>query len=133
MEGETGGKAAAAMDQAMEKKVWLGWLLAFYGELLTENQREMARLHWEEDFSLAEIAQQFSVSRQSVHDTVSRTERQLEGWEEKLGLLRRFQRMEEGLRACEGELSQVEASPQTAGHLSSARQWIAALLDQEEE
>ena len=117
----------------MEKKVLLSWLLAFYGELLTENQREMARLHWEEDLSLAEIAEQFSVSRQSVHDTVSRTERQLESWEEKLGLLRRFQRMEEGLKACEGELSQITATQETARHLAAARQWIARLLDQEEE
>ena len=117
----------------MEKKVLLSWLLAFYGELLTDNQREMARLHWEEDLSLTEIAEQFSVSRQSVHDTVGRTERQLESWEEKLGLLRRFQRMEEGLRACEAELSQIEATAETALHLAAARQWIARLLDQEEE
>ena len=119
--------------ETMEKKVYLSWLLAFYGELLTENQREMARLHWEEDFSLAEIAQQFAVSRQSVHDTVGRTERQLESWEEKLGLLRRFQKMEEGLRACDAELTQIIPSPETEGYLSAARRWIAALLDQEEE
>ena len=42
--------------ETMEKKIYLSWLLAFYGEMLTENQREMARLHWEEDYSLAEIA-----------------------------------------------------------------------------
>ena len=117
----------------MEKKVYLSWLLAFYGELLTENQREMARLYWEEDWSLAEIAQQFSVSRQSVHDTVGRTEKQLESWEEKLGLLRRFRRMEDGLKACEAELSQIEATAESARHLDAARQWIAQLLDQEEE
>ena len=118
---------------AMEKKVSLSWLLAFYGEMLTENQREMARLHWEEDFTLAEIAQQFSVSRQSVHDTVSRTEKQLEGLEEKLGLLRRFQKMKEGLKACEKELSLVVPSDESKPHPSAARRWIAALLDQEEE
>ena len=119
--------------ETMEKKIYLSWLLAFYGELLTENQREIARLHWEEDLSLAEIAQQFSVSRQSVHDTVSRTERQLAGWEEKLGLLRRFQNMEESLRACDAELRQIEPTPQTEEHLAAARRWIAALMDQAEE
>ena len=117
----------------MEKKVYFSWLLAFYGELLTKNQREMARLHWEEDLSLAEIAQQFSVSRQSVHDTVGRTERQLEGWEEKLRLLKRFEKMEEGLRACESELRLITPTPETEAHLAAARRWIAALLDQEEE
>ena len=118
---------------SIEKKMSLSWLLAFYGDMLTENQRELARLHWEEDFTLAEIAQQFSVSRQSVHDTLSRTEKQLEGMEQKLGLLRRFQRMENGLRSCEAELSKVVSTPETTAHLASARRWIKALLDQEEE
>ena len=46
----TGGGTGMEKN-AMEKKVTLSWLLAFYGEMLTENQREMARLHWEEDLS----------------------------------------------------------------------------------
>jgi len=117
----------------MEKKVSLSWLLAFYGEMLTENQREMARLHWEEDLTLAEIAQQFSVSRQSVHDTISRTEKQLEMLEDKLGLLRRFKEMEKGLKACRQALSQVIPTKDTAHHLQDAQRWIVALLDQEEQ
>ena len=117
----------------MEKKVSLSWLLAFYGEMLTENQREISRLYWEEDFSLAEIAQQFSISRQSVHDTISRTEKQLEGMEEKLGLLRRFRAVEEGLRACKEELEMVVPTLETGMHLDAARRWIKALLDQEEQ
>ena len=116
----------------MEKKVTLSWLLAFYGDMLTDNQREMARLHWEEDFSLAEIASQFSVSRQSVFDTVNRTEKQLTALEEKLGLLGRFQKMEAGLRACQAELSKVRATEESAGHLAEARRWIDELLNQEE-
>ena len=116
----------------MEKKVTLSWLLAFYGDLLTENQREMARLHWEEDFSLAEIASQFSVSRQSVHDTLNRTEKQLTALEEKLGLLAKFRKMETGLRACKAALSQVRATEETEGHLHEARRWIDELLNQEE-
>lgn len=118
---------------SMEKKVSLSWLLAFYGEMLTKNQREMARLHWEEDLTLAEIAQQFSISRQSVHDTVTRTEKQLESLEEKLGLRRRFQAMENGLRACEGELAQVIPTENTREHWAAARRWLVSLLDQEEE
>ena len=116
----------------MEKRALLSWLLSFYGSMLTENQREMARLHWEEDLSLAEIAAQFAVTRQSVHDTVGRTERQLEALEEKLGLLSRFQRMEEGLRACREELLQITPGQDSRGHLDTAVKWIDALLDQEE-
>lgn len=118
---------------AMEKRALLSWLLSFYGSMLTENQREMARLHWEEDLSLAEIAAQFSVTRQSVHDTVGRTERQLEALEEKLGLLKRFKAVEAGLTACKQELDQVEATDKTLPHLLAARRMIESLLDQEEE
>ena len=117
----------------MEKRALLSWLLSFYGSMLTENQREMARLHWEEDLSLAEIAAQFSVTRQSVHDTVGRTERQLEALEEKLGLLKRFRAVEEGLTACREELNRVEATEETLPHLLAARRMIESLLDQEEE
>ena len=117
----------------MEKKVLLSWLLSFYGSMLTENQREMARLHWEEDLSLTEIAAQFSVTRQSVHDTVGRTERQLEALEEKLGLLKRFKAVEAGLTACREELGRVEATEKSLPHLLAARRMIESLLDQEEE
>lgn len=118
---------------AMEKKVRLCWLLSFYGEMLTENQLEMARLHWEEDYSLTEIAEQFSVSRQSVFDTVSRTEKQLETLEEKIRMLRFFQRMEKGLKDCEAELEQVRPEKESEHHLNAARSLIGALLNQEEE
>ena len=118
---------------AMEKKVLLSWLLSFYGSMLTENQREMARLHWEEDYSLTEIAEQFSVSRQSVFDTVNRTEKQLESLESKIGMLRMYRRMEEGLIACQRELSQVRAHEADKKHLDAALSEISALLNQEEE
>ena len=52
-------------------------LLDYYGELLTQKQRLYCDLYYNQDYSLAEIADQFSVSRQSVHDTVSRTEKKL--------------------------------------------------------
>lgn len=118
---------------AMEKKVALSLLLAFYGDLLTDTQREMARLHWEEDLTLAEIAGQFSVSRQSVHDTVSRTEKQLEGLEGKLRLCSRFRRTEEGLQKALNDLEHVRAADGTQPYLQSAREALHALLDQEEE
>ncbi len=118
---------------AMEKKVLLSWLLAFYGSMLTDNQREIARLHWEEDWSLSEIAEQFRVSRQSVHDTVNRTEKQLEGLEAKLGVLQRFREMEKGLKACREELEKVAPSPGTLAHWEAARRILDTLLDQEEE
>ena len=64
-------------------------LLDFYGELLTDKQREYCDLHWNEDWSLAEIAQQGGLSRQGVWDILRRAEAALQGYEAKTGLVRR--------------------------------------------
>ena len=88
------------MELAMNKKVSLSWLLAFYGGMLTDKQRQVLTLHCEEDLSLAEIAQEAGVSRQGVHDMLTRAAQRLFDMEEKLGMAARFQRMEEGLEEC---------------------------------
>ena len=75
----------------MEKIVRQGLLYDFYGELLTEHQRyvyEDVVLH---DLSLSEIAKDQKISRQGVHDLVKRCDRILEGYEEKLHLVEKFQ------------------------------------------
>ena len=87
----------------VETRVELTCLLDFYGPLLTEHRREVLRLYCEEDLSLAEIAEQEAISRQGVHDTVHKAQKQLEEYEEKLGLLARYRRMTQGLARC-GEL-----------------------------
>jgi len=66
-------------------------LYDFYGQLLTRRQREVMRLYHEENYSLSEIADEFSVSRQSVHDTLKNAENALKGYEEKMGLLSRME------------------------------------------
>ena len=81
----TGGIAVA--DSRMMKTM----LLDFYGELLTEKQRECYDLHYNEDLSLAEIAEQSGISRQAVWDNIRRAEAALQDIEEKTGLIRRFQ------------------------------------------
>ena len=65
-------------------------LLDFYGELLTEKQRQCCELHYNEDLSLSEIAEQCGVSRQGVWDNLRRAEAALREFEEKTGLVRRF-------------------------------------------
>ena len=66
-------------------------LLDFYGELLTEKQRECYDLHYNEDLSLSEIAEQLSISRQGVWDNIRRAEQSLTDIEEKTGLVERFE------------------------------------------
>jgi len=65
-------------------------LLDFYGQLLTERMRILLELHYAEDMSLAEIAGQENISRQAVHDAITRGRKSLEEYEAKLGLIKRF-------------------------------------------
>ena len=81
----------------------------FYGELLTQKQRDALDLYYNQDFSLAEIAQHMEISRQGVRDFIKRGEKQLEDLENALGLARRFTaihgefgRAEKVLRELEG-------------------------------
>ena len=83
----------------LSKKVDLAFLAAFYGALLTENQRRVLSLHCEEDLSLGEIAEELGVSRQSVHESLSRASGRLYELEAALGMAERFRRMEAGLDA----------------------------------
>ena len=71
--------------ERLEKSVEIGTLCAFYGGLLTQRQQEMLRLYYEEDFSLGEIAEQFGVSRQNVHELITRSVDKLRRYEAALG------------------------------------------------
>lgn len=60
-------------------------LLDVYGKLLTENQQEIMVLYYGYDLSLSEIAEEKHVSRQSVSECITKSRRQLEEFENKLG------------------------------------------------
>lgn len=94
------------MADEVSRKVEIAWLMAFYGGMLTEKQREVLALHCEEDMSLAEIAQETGVSRQGVHDMLTRSTQRLMDMEEKLGVAARFRRIETGMEACRALLQE---------------------------
>ncbi len=73
-----------------EKSYDISRLLDFYGELLTERQRLAARLYYDDDLSLSEVAQELGISRQGVRASLKKSEEALESMEEKLGLAERF-------------------------------------------
>ena len=74
----------------MEKIYQEALLFDFYGELLTDRQREIFEEAVLNDYSLSEIAEERGISRQGVFDLVRRAGKTLEGYEEKLRLVRRF-------------------------------------------
>ena len=75
----------------MESIVKQSLLYDFYGELLTEHQRNVYEDVIFNDMSLSEIAQEQGISRQGVHDLIKRCDRILAGYEEKLHLIEKFQ------------------------------------------
>jgi len=71
----------------------MAMLYDFYGDLLTQRQKEFYDLYYNEDLSLAEIAENYEITRQGVRDTIVRAEKTLEDIEEKTGLIQRHHRM----------------------------------------
>ena len=86
----------------------MGLFLSLYGGLLTERQRQAMELHYSFDLSLTEIAEQMEISRQGVHDLIQRSEQQLTGTEEAVG-------MGQILRKVEPRIDQAIAASQRIG------------------
>ncbi len=70
-------------------------LYDFYGDMLTDRQKEFYDLYYNEDLSLAEIAENYGITRQGVRDVIVRAEAILTELEDKTGIIRRFHRMQE--------------------------------------
>ena len=73
-------------------------LFDYYGEMLTERQRMCLDLRYNQDLSLAEIAEELGVSRQGVHDNIIRAEAHLQKMEAKTGCVRRYLRSREAMQ-----------------------------------
>ncbi|MCR3922870.1 MAG: YlxM family DNA-binding protein [Firmicutes bacterium] len=92
----------------LEDTTRVNLLYDFYGSLLTEKQRECLELYYQDDLSLAEIADQDGISRQGVHDIVKRAVKTLDNAEKSLGLVARFTTQEKDLKRLHQILSQKE-------------------------
>ena len=106
-------------------------LLDFYGELLTRRQRECYELHYNEDLSLSEIAEQCRISRQAAWENIRRALAAMENLEEKTGLIRRFLLTEEQLKKLRARLEELRrktAEAETAEALQDAEETLTSLL-----
>lgn len=91
-----------------DKNLDISILLDHYGEMLTEKQREVIDLYYNQDLSLAEIAEQEGISRQGVRDNIKRAEAQLLEMEQKLHAAARFKQMMETFGEADALLAEME-------------------------
>ena len=82
-------------------------LFDFYGELLTDRQKEFFDLYYNEDLSLAEIAENAGISRQGVRDVIVRAEAAMTELEDKTGLIRRFMQMQKKVQGIEDAAKEI--------------------------
>ena len=96
-------------------------LYDYYGELLTEKQRQLFDLYYDQDYSLSEIAAAAGISRQGVHDTLARAEELLEGYERTLGCIARDARLQK-------QLEVIAQNAQALARISAAAPLAGAIL-----
>ena len=95
-----------------DSRLMQSMLLDFYGQLLTEKQRECYDLHYNEDLSLSEIAEHSGISRQAVWDNIHRAEAALKATEEKTGLVKRFFETSQAVESLKQKLEKLIALSQ---------------------
>ena len=81
----------------LTKNFEISILLDYYGGMLTDKQREVVQWYYNDDLSLAEIAEHTGITRQGVRDSIKRAETQLLDCEARLGLRARFERIQKYL------------------------------------
>ena len=113
----------------MEKFVQQTFLYDFYGELLTEHQRQVYEQVVFDDLSPSEVAQNQGISRQGVHDLIKRCNRILEDYESRLHLVEKFLRIRDSVRKIQ-ELTDREISGPVDERMSEIRRISSDILEE---
>ena len=101
----------------------MAMLFDFYGDLLTERQKEFYDLYYNEDLSLAEIAENYGISRQGVRDVIVRAEAAMTEIEDKTHIIRRFKQTQK-------EVAAIEAAADCLLKMVNERSYNDAALDE---
>ena len=120
----------------IDRMISVGALLDCYGPLLTKIQREQCELHFNQDYSLAEIAEMYNVSRQAVYDAITRAENALEEFEKQLGMIKKasaqletLTRVAKNLSSSIDALSQEQKNQEQVKSLKKAKEEVFGLMD----
>ena len=99
----------------MAKDLEMTILLDFYGDMLTQRQREFLDYYYNQDLSLAEIAANVGITRQGVRDAIKRAECQLTEMEQRLKLVERFHEVQKGLEEIMDCATKISAENRKCG------------------
>ena len=116
----------------MAKNLEIALLFDFYGDMLTEKQRAVVELYYDNDLSLSEIAENEGITRQGVRDSIKRAEAQLLEMEDRLHLASRFRQMREGIAAIRrtaGEIRELNDRFGYSRDIEEKAKQIAVLSD----
>ena len=114
----------------VEERIEFTLLYDFYGALLKENQRRMFEAYMMEDYGYTEIAASEGISRQGAYDAVSRATKQLQEYEEKLGLVSRFQKQQKRVGQLRKQIDDLSLPEDTPG-LPEILQLLETLIQEE--
>lgn len=112
----------------MEKNVTVSILLDIYGKVLTEKQQDILDLYYNENLSLAEIAEEVGITRQAVHDCIMKGEKKLFNLEEKLEIMKKAENQEKQLQKIISELSKIQVKDSDE-HINSIIQNVVRELN----
>lgn len=92
----------------MSKDLEMSYLLDFYGDVLTDKQRDVMEQYYNDDLSLSEIADNAGISRQGVRDSIKRAECILQDLESKIGWAGRYRELGSALDEIEAETLEIQ-------------------------
>ncbi len=114
----------------MAKNLDIILLFDIYGEMLTQKQQDFISYYYNDDLSLAEIAENEGITRQGVRDAIKRAEAQLIDFEKHLGLMERFKKINSGLdeiRELTSLIDEVNKNSLLSREINDATARISAL------
>ncbi len=92
----------------MEKNVRVSMLCEIYGSLLTQKQYNFIQDYYNKDFSLAEIAENYGITRQAARDNIVKGENKLFEYEEKLGIMKKTINQEQQIEKILLQLTKIQ-------------------------
>jgi len=111
----------------MDKTLEMSLLFDFFGDLLTDKQKECFDLYHNDDLSLSEIAAISGVSRQGVRDMLVRTEQTLRAYEAKTGVVARYCDLQKRVAALAAQADGLAAAASSAEEKAAAEELAAGL------